>query len=109
MKNNIVNDMHIWYEYLSGKLQSRPARIIPPKASNRKKIIDLHGHTLNEAYQILIENIDRGYRELTVITGASGEIKRQFPLWLENGKLSHKVSNVTPINNGSFLVKLKVK
>lgn len=105
MKYGNIKDMHLWYDYISGKLPVTPSKILVNNNKNRETI-DLHGLTLNEAYQLVKNTIFQNYKEITVITGASGEINRQFPFWLENHELAPKIHSVSNINNGSFLLKL---
>lgn len=69
--------------------------------------LDLHGMTVQEAYRSVIAFIDRpdAPRNLTIVTGLSGVICREFPLWLE----SHpRVASLKETNGGgAFTVKLK--
>ena len=50
--------------------------------------IDLHGLTLNEAHSMVAEIIKECYyrdeKTIQFITGRSGEMRREFPMWLEN-------------------------
>lgn len=71
--------------------------------------MDLHGLTLDEAYNrvknAFADCYSKGIRKLKVITGRSGEICRQFPMWAE---LDHHVQ-YTKLNTdgGSYFVKIK--
>ena len=71
--------------------------------------MDLHGLTLDEAYNRVKDAFQdcysKGIRKLKVITGRSGEICRQFPMWAE---LDDRVQ-YTKLNSdkGSYFVKLK--
>lgn len=105
----LIDDLNLWYDYVNGRMPVRYS-FTPKTKKYDKKIIDLHGLTLNDAYELVKYTIFQEYKEITVITGASGEIKRQFPLWLENFELSPKVRSVSKINSGSFLIKtIKLK
>ena len=71
-----------------GKLiKARRKEIIEEKASATPKQMDLHGLTLDQSYN-RVKNAFRdcyskGITKLKVITGRSGEICRQFPVWAE--------------------------
>lgn len=53
-----------------------------------EKVLDLHGLTLNAAHARALEFLREanriGHRRVIVITGLSGEIRREFPMWIEN-------------------------
>lgn len=82
--------------------------------------IDLHGMTQAEAYAALhrlIRNaVKTGRRTLLVITGkgrvGGGVLRRQLPLWLEEGELRGIVLAFTPARQkdggeGAFYIKLR--
>ena len=50
--------------------------------------LDLHGFTLEEAYQEFSDFIYSAYEDsiskVEIITGNSGQIKKEFPHWAEN-------------------------
>ena len=83
------------------------SELIPPHpAPTQKHIkIDFHQHTEEEAWSMLVDAIESGAREITVITGASGILKTKFEQWATNSIISPRIMSFTPINNGSFLVK----
>lgn len=71
--------------------------------------VDLHGYTIQDAYERVERAIDRnregGRYTLTVITGRSGEICQEFPTWCT---LNPDVRMVEPLNGGgAFLLKLR--
>ena len=71
--------------------------------------MDLHGLTLDEAYNrvkdAFADCYSKGIRKLKVITGRSGEICRQFPIWAE---LDTNVKSVTMNRDGgSYSVRIK--
>lgn len=74
-----------------------------PKAEAK---IDLHGFTVEVAYQQCKSKLqayyDREYSTVEVITGKSGQIRAEFPFWLENWGYR---GQVLP-GNGSFLIYL---
>ncbi|MDF3024599.1 MAG: hypothetical protein K0R10_1960 [Alphaproteobacteria bacterium] len=82
--------------------------------------IDLHGMTQAEAYAALHRFIrasaKAGRRTLLVITGkgrvGGGVLRRQLPLWLEDGELRGLVLAFTPAKqkdggDGAFYIKLR--
>lgn len=82
--------------------------------------IDLHGMTQAEAYAALHRFIRHalktGRRTLLVITGkgrvGGGVLRRQLPLWLEDGELRGTVLAFTPAKQkdggeGAFYIKLR--
>ena len=71
--------------------------------------MDLHGLTLDEAYNrvkdAFADCYSKGIRKLKVITGRSGEICRQFPHWAE---LDTHVKSLKPnLDGGSYFVRIK--
>lgn len=69
--------------------------------------LDLHGMTVQEAHRAVMAFLDRSNapRILTIVTGLSGVICREFPHWIENHK---RVSSVVESNGGgAFTVRLK--
>ena len=68
--------------------------------------LDLHGYTIEIAHaqtQRFIERCrDREFSNIEIITGKSGQIKYEFPFWLENFGVVGKVSS----HGGSFIIKL---
>ena len=71
--------------------------------------MDLHGLTLDQAYD-RVKNAfrdchSRGIKKLKVITGQSGEICRQFPIWAELDE--HVKSVKLNEDKGSYFVKIK--
>ncbi|MBR4507236.1 MAG: Smr/MutS family protein [Alphaproteobacteria bacterium] len=69
--------------------------------------IDLHQHTEQEAWDIIMGVAQSGARRATIITGASGILKIKFQQWARDSLLSPYIVSFTPINNGSFSVKFK--
>lgn len=69
--------------------------------------IDLHQHTEQEAWDIIMGVAQSGTRRATIITGASGILKIKFQQWARDSLLSPYIVSFIPINNGSFSVKFK--
>lgn len=100
----VDRDIDLWNRYIRGQI---PVRYNVFRLTDQKSkiTIDLHGLTLNQAYELVFKTLsNKQHKQITVITGASGEIKRQFEFWLENPTLKqlHKRHNL--INVGSYLI-----
>lgn len=74
-----------------------------------RPIIDFHGHTEEESWQMLINILKADAREITVITGASGILHQKFPQWVNNTVISNRIESCKALNNGSFLIKTHKK
>ena len=82
----------------------------PPTVQSLPVCLDLHGFTLQEAFDAFRDFLDKHYllgtRKITVITGKGpkeqGALKREFPLWLERAGIREKILNVgfAPSNRG---------
>ena len=115
-----IKDLNIWEEFIKGvtplSKNIHVNHIPKPKITIRHRIrrpdyLDLHGYTLNEAFSELEkffeEKYYEGIRNIKIITGASGQIRQDFPYWMENPKLKRYYSSYSQINSGSFLIKIK--
>ena len=90
--------------------------------------IDLHGHTVDEAYQNVLSYLKTNFKKKNllhiVITGLgnksqgeeffTGKIRKQFPQWLETEPFQQIVKTYCPCKIrhgglGAFYVKLRVK
>ena len=90
--------------------------------------VDLHGHTVDEAYQKVYAYLMLNYKKENlfhiVITGLgnksqgeeffTGKIRKQFPQWLETESFQQIVKSCSPCKIkhgglGAFYVKLRVK
>lgn len=69
--------------------------------------IDFHQHTEQDAWQMLVDIIESGVRNATVITGASGILKTKFQQWMTESIISSNIISFKPINNGSFFVRFR--
>lgn len=81
-----------------------------PKKKNikpRLNKIDLHGLTIQKAYEYFRETAEIysncGITTFEVITGKSGQIRKEFPIWLEALGYTGTVAT----HDGSFTVNLK--
>ena len=75
---------------------------IPPHVT-----LDLHMHTIEQAWNEIMEIALSGTRDATIITGASGILKIKFQEWARESLLSPHIVSCTPLNNGSFAVKFR--
>ena len=69
--------------------------------------LDLHQLTEEQAWTAIMDLATSGTRSANIITGASGILKIKFQQWARDSILSPYIISFTPINNGSFFVKLK--
>ncbi len=89
--------------------------LLPPR-------LDLHGLTLQEAYEAFIDffhlHIKANTRKIIVVTGkghaGQGLLRKEFPLWLEKKEIKDKISRteVPPEHkggSGAVIIYLKRK
>ncbi len=68
------------------------------------KTLDLHGLTVSRAYHETIDFIDRSSGTVTIITGKSGQIRKEFEEWM---RLNKKVASCTVRKgDGAFTIKI---
>lgn len=79
----------------------------PVGAAPAHVTLDLHQHTVDQAWDEIMAVATSGARRATIITGASGVLRKLFPQWVSESILSPYILSATPINNGSFDVKFK--
>lgn len=109
------SDKKIWDMYCSRSFEQRPI-ICSPKRYGIKpyrysKILDLHGKTVHDSYTMVIEFINEALYmnidNVTIITGRSGQIKREFNHWME--RFGNRIKSIKLVNEGSYLIKIKKK
>jgi hypothetical protein len=79
--------------------------------------IDLHGLTIQNAFNTLLELVERSavkqHKHLIVITGLSGEIRREFPLWCQTDRFRKYVKRIEGLRpepkDGAFRIYLNQK
>lgn len=69
--------------------------------------LDLHMHTIEQAWGEIMSIAKSGAKSATIITGASGILKIKFQEWVRDSVLSPYIISCTPLNNGSFGVKFR--
>jgi len=109
----MCKDIDIWLEYtkeITPIADCDRLHLLCPEPSltlshiGHHSYLDLHGLSVQAAYKKTLEFIDRanqnGLKKVTIITGKSGAIRKEFPEWLSR-------YHVTDINGGSFSVKIR--
>lgn len=82
-------------------------RIPSPTHTPMHTTLDLHMHTIEQAWGEIMEIAKSGTKTATIITGASGILKIKFQEWVRDSVLSPYIVSCTPLNNGSFAVKFR--
>ena len=82
-------------------------RIPKPVQVPSHTVLDLHMHTIEQAWSEIMEIAKSGTKSATIITGASGILKIKFQDWVRDSVLSPYIVSCTPLNNGSFAVKFR--
>ncbi|MBO4700314.1 MAG: Smr/MutS family protein [Alphaproteobacteria bacterium] len=82
-------------------------RIPKPVKIPTHTTLDLHMHTIEQAWGEIMEIARSGTKTATIITGASGILKIKFQEWVQNSLLTPYIVSCTPLNNGSFAVKFR--
>ncbi len=82
-------------------------RIPHPTRIPSHVILDLHMHTIEQAWGEIMSIAKSGAKSATIITGASGILKIKFQEWVRDSVLSPYIISCTPLNNGSFGVKFR--
>jgi DNA-nicking Smr family endonuclease len=69
--------------------------------------IDLHGFTVQDAFNYCADELYfceiNGHKLVEVVTGKSGQIRKEFPIWLD----TWGYTGIVAPHNGSFTVHLK--
>ena len=122
-------DLKVWEEFVSSvkPLKQKKGFHVLPDLPRRLKIkpriekqiyytLDLHGYTLQEAYNIVFKFISIHFRlqskHITIITGKglndSGKIKKEILLWFETPIFKEMISSFCWTNSGGTL-KIELK
>lgn len=123
MSRNRISDedLRVWEEFVKSGVtlierdypKSDPRR---PKTEKPKEIpknyIDLHGLTVHEAWATTLNFIQKSQqnnqRKIKIITGYSGQIRKEFTGWLVSEKFKKYISSYQEKNRSSFLVYIKL-
>ncbi len=82
-------------------------RVPQPAAAPRRETLDLHEHTVEQAWGAIMELATSGVKYATIITGASGVLKPLFQKWVRDSLLTPYVVSSSALNNGSFAVQFR--
>jgi len=107
MKERKVTDdeRSLWYRIFHHPFSINP-KIIREVRQQKERAsfnttIDLHGLSLQSAFDKTFSHIDHAKKlkitEITVITGKSGDICREFPNWLT---YRPDIKKISPLNGG---------
>ncbi len=86
------------------------SKLVPQTESEitpKKRTLDWHGKTEEQAWGEFCALLDSGARKARVITGASGILKEKLVQWATQSAVSHMVRELHPVNNGSFDIVIK--
>ena len=97
-------------------LDTNPAIIISPRVSTGTRgrwymptTLDLHGYGLDDAHQKSILFIKEAkyfkLKYVRIVTGLSGQIRREFPFWIERLPEVRRIEHMN--GGGAFKVYLK--
>lgn len=79
-------------------------RIPKPVEIPEHATLDLHMHTVEQAWNEIMDLALSGVKKATIITGASGILKIKFQQWARDSVLAPHIASWEPLNNGSFAV-----
>lgn len=107
-------DIKLFHDVVSGakRLMSNVVKYEPPKARifvrdvSVKKVLDLHGLTVQQAFeearQFVAKGNEAGFKHVTIITGLSGQIRSEFEQWMKNNPLVRETKMIN--GGGAFKV-----
>jgi DNA-nicking Smr family endonuclease len=113
------DDMEAWQRATNGVHRLEDKQMVSMKdkpvfTTSVREVLgyDLHGMTVQEAFDHTIKLCARAYEyhinAITIITGKSGQIRREFEGWMDNPELSKFVRYFRcQSNGGSFVVYLR--
>ncbi|HBH25832.1 MAG TPA: hypothetical protein DDX54_00285 [Rhodospirillaceae bacterium] len=85
------------------RVRPRACAAEPPLAR-----LDLHGMTLDQAHAALTRLLAHtSAKRALIITGRSGDLAREVPLWLETPDLAGRVRTVESAGLGAILLRLR--
>ncbi len=113
LKSGISNEMNTSKRDIPKRL-----RVMPAKTETLSFLLDLHGLTVQQAFDATLNFLDRHYRvgskEVLIITGrgttGQGLIKKEFDGWLRHPQIQKYVrTSVWQNRGGAVKVSLKKK
>jgi DNA-nicking Smr family endonuclease len=88
---------------VASRFLQKPHAPIPLPVS--PSTLDLHGLTVTDAYRASIDFVENsGRKSMTIITGKSGQIRREFERWMEGLPRVH--SCVEKHGGGAFTIRI---
>jgi len=107
-------DLDVWKSYIDKLYKSPEEKFIPSKAKlDLPKILDLHGMTIQRAFNETNMFLDRHYsigsKLVTIITGKDGKINDEFPHWCDNFSFVKECEPLTDTRgqHGAYLIYFK--
>lgn len=104
------NDKKVWEKFtknitiLGKPLPSNSVKYLiiePPKIE-----LDLHGKSLTDAYISCMSFVDNASSKyIMIITGLSGQIKKEFKYWFDNHKTVKRIEEIN--SGGAYKIYLK--
>ena len=110
-----LEDQKVWDTYIA-QIYSRPELSFRPTKGQDAGIstkLDLHGMTVQQAFyrvsQFVDEHFTEGSKLLIIVTGKSGKIADEFPLWCQNLTQIRKIESVMDSRgeSGAWLIHLR--
>jgi hypothetical protein len=86
--------------------QPRSSVVMPIQVIDPPRKLDLHGIRVHDAYAVVKEFIETTpHRDITIVTGRSGQIAREILLWLEQ---CPRYQSAVPLNGGgAYAVRIR--
>ncbi len=78
-----------------------------PTVAPERVTLDLHQHTVEQAWDKIFSLATSGTKHATIITGASGILRGLFQQWARESILSPYIVSFRALNNGSFAVQFR--
>jgi dsDNA-specific endonuclease/ATPase MutS2 len=109
-------DRNTWQNYITNFVDNQDqiaVKYTDNYIPSRK--LDLHGYAVNEACvrfkEFITQHYDNGTKTVTIITGKSGQISKEFSVWCERLQI---IRSYLPMGNyydqpGSYKITLAIK
>lgn len=95
-----VYDPELWDVYVKNVTPLGQAGPSPPELAVERILqgsrLDLHGLSVEDAYSATMDFLNGATGSVTVVTGQSGPIRREFPQWIE--RIKH--ARIEELNGG---------
>ena len=114
MRTLSEDDLKTWNNYIKNIFSQPETSFQPKKArSEEPEILDLHGMTIQTAFNktrtFIERHYDVGSRLITIVTGKSGKIAEEFPHWLSNMTCISEYEALLDSRgqSGAYIIRLK--